>query len=226
MTGSIQVYLEVGRKRTFAIAADWPGWCRSGKHEADALQALIDYGPRYAKVLKGTGLGFSAPEETAALVVVERVKGSATTDFGAPDRPLSGDDAPVDPDELKRWGTILKACWKAFDAAVEAAEGKTLTLGPRGGGRDVAKMVDHVLGSDAGYLSAFGGKYKRSGRDDWDQTRAGLRKAVLETLAGRVSGEIPAEGPRGGTRTPPRAFVRNMAWHELDHAWELEDRCR
>ena len=93
---SFDVYLEVGQKKTFAIAVDWPGWCRSGKHEADALQALVDYGPRYARVLKGTGLEFIAPAETSELVVVERVKGSATTDFGAPDRPLPGDDAPVD----------------------------------------------------------------------------------------------------------------------------------
>lgn len=25
------VYLEAGKKRVFACAADWPGWCRSGR---------------------------------------------------------------------------------------------------------------------------------------------------------------------------------------------------
>jgi len=37
------VYLETGQKRVFAAAVDWPGWCRSGRDEASALQALCDY---------------------------------------------------------------------------------------------------------------------------------------------------------------------------------------
>jgi hypothetical protein len=221
---TIEIYLETGQKKTFAGALDWPGWCRSGKDEAAALLALVDYGPRYAQILKGTGLGFHAPDETAELVVVERVKGNATTDFGAPDRPLPGDDAPVDPAELERWEKILKACWRAFDAAVEAASGKSLAKGPRGGGRDLAKMVGHVLESDQSYLSALGGKFKQGKGDSSDEAAAGLRRAVLETLAGRVSGEVPAEGPRGGARWAPRYFVRRLAWHCLDHAWEIEDR--
>ena len=35
------VYLEVGSKRVFAGAVDWPGWCRSGRDEATALEALF-----------------------------------------------------------------------------------------------------------------------------------------------------------------------------------------
>lgn len=31
------VYLEAGTKRVFACAADWPGWCRSGRDEEQAL---------------------------------------------------------------------------------------------------------------------------------------------------------------------------------------------
>jgi hypothetical protein len=30
--------------------------------------------------------------------------------------------------------------------------------------------------------------------------------------------------PRGGTYRLPRYFVRRVAWHVLDHAWEIEDR--
>jgi hypothetical protein len=36
-------------KRTFAGAIDWPGWRRSGRDAAAARQALVDYGPRYAR---------------------------------------------------------------------------------------------------------------------------------------------------------------------------------
>ncbi len=42
----IEIYLEIGEKRTFAGALDWPGWSRSGKDEVSAMQALIDYGAR------------------------------------------------------------------------------------------------------------------------------------------------------------------------------------
>ncbi len=41
------VYLEIGKKRTIAGAIEWPGWCRVGRDEDTALQALFDYGPRY-----------------------------------------------------------------------------------------------------------------------------------------------------------------------------------
>ncbi len=45
-----EVYLEVGQKKTFAGALDWPGWCRSAGDEGAALAALIAYAPRYAKL--------------------------------------------------------------------------------------------------------------------------------------------------------------------------------
>ena len=37
----IEVYLEIGKKRTFAGALDWPGWCRGGRDEPSALQAFL-----------------------------------------------------------------------------------------------------------------------------------------------------------------------------------------
>ena len=46
LTNQLNVYLEVGSRRTFAAAIDWPGWCRMGPDEATALQTLLDYGPR------------------------------------------------------------------------------------------------------------------------------------------------------------------------------------
>ncbi|MEJ2555185.1 MAG: hypothetical protein P8186_02915 [Anaerolineae bacterium] len=77
---NIDVYLEIGKNRTFAGAIDWPGWCRIGRDEGSALQALGDYGPRYARILSATPLGFQPPAATSALVVVEQLEGNATTD--------------------------------------------------------------------------------------------------------------------------------------------------
>src|SRR5689334_19708196 len=81
----IALYFEIGKKRVFAGAVEWPGWCRSGRDSGAALRALLEYGPRYAEVLREAGLGFQAPTDIRAFAVVERLPGTTTTDFGAPD---------------------------------------------------------------------------------------------------------------------------------------------
>jgi hypothetical protein len=52
----LPIYLESGSKRTFAGALEWPGWCRGGKTEAAAIEALLAYAPRYAAALQTAGL--------------------------------------------------------------------------------------------------------------------------------------------------------------------------
>ena len=56
--GPTAVYLELGSKRVFACTLDWPGWCRSGKTEELALEALAAYADRYAEVAKEAGIAF------------------------------------------------------------------------------------------------------------------------------------------------------------------------
>jgi hypothetical protein len=214
------VYLEVGDKRVFAGAIDWPGWARSGRDEDTALEALLAYAPRYAQVLKGTRLGFEAPADISALTVVERLRGTATTDFGAPDVPPSRDVEPVRDADLRRFATMFRACWRAFDRAADAADGVELTKGPRGGGRDLEKIADHVLGAEESYLSMIGAK---APRDAPDGRAERIRRAVLDALEVAVRDGVPP-GPRGGKRWTPRYFVRRSVWHVLDHAWEIEDR--
>ncbi|MCC6611829.1 MAG: hypothetical protein IT320_00045 [Anaerolineae bacterium] len=221
---TIEVYLEQGDKRVFAVAVDWPGWCRSARDEDSALQALCDYGPRYARALAGTSLDFHAPSDTSSLVVVERLAGDATTDFGAPSITRQSDSDTVSSAELERWDVILRACWAALDSAADAAIGQTLSTGPRGGGRELTKIVEHVRDVDIAYLRSLGGKFKLDDGVDNTQALAQIREAILTALAEAVRGEIPARGPRGGLRWTPRYFVRRLAWHELDHAWEIEDR--
>ena len=223
-SNKIGVYLEIGKKRTFAGVIDLPGWCRSGRDEGSALQALVEYGPRYARVLHATRTGFQAPADTSAFVVIERLEGNTTTDFGAPDVVPSSDTGPVDDAELRRFQMLLKACWRAFDAAVKAATGKALRKGPRGGGRELKGIVLHVLGSDASYLARLGWKLKSGDENDLSQELCHTRQAILNALGSAARGEVSAHGPRGGVRWTPRYFVRCVAWHVLDHAWEIEDR--
>ena len=221
----MEVYLEVGKKRTFAGALDWPGWCRGGKDEASALQTLLEYGPRYAQAIAGARLAFVAPAELQALTVVERLEGNVGTDFGAPNVAPSVDDTPAGDAELERFQSLLQAMWGSFDATVNAAQGKALRTGPRGGGRDLQKIVEHVFEAELAYLSRLGGalsaQEKKAGPP---QGLPALRRAVFDTLGPAARGELPSEGPRGSKRWSARFYVRYAAWHLLDHTWEIEDR--
>jgi hypothetical protein len=218
----IDVYLEVGKKKVLAGALEWPGWCRGGRDAESALQALADYAPRYERVMRDAGIRFGAPHDVPAFEVIERLDGNATTDYGVPDLAPSADTGAVDPAELRQLKRILEACWSALDAAVEAARGKELRKGPRGGGRNLAGILEHVIGAEASYLSRLGGKAPK--REDADEPLDPHRQAIFETLDASVRGEIDPVGPRGGARWVPRYFVRRAAWHVLDHVWEIEDR--
>jgi hypothetical protein len=220
----ISVTVEVGKKRAFADAVEWPGWCRRGRDEAEALQALVDYGPRYAHVLESAGIEFVAPIHTSELHVIEQHAGNSTTDFGAPAIVLEADRAPIDGEELKRLRAILLACWQTFDETVYLATGRELRKGPRGGGRNLVKIVNHVLEADQAYLSRVAWRHKKRGGKDLVEEFIRTRQAVLDALQVAARGDLPERGPRGGVIWPPRYFVRRVAWHVLDHAWEIEDR--
>ncbi len=219
-----KVYTEAGAKRVFAGAIDWPGWCRSGRDDAAALEALVAYGTRYANVVNGAGVGFRGPNATTALKVVERLEGDATTDFGAPAIPPAADSRPVSPRELARQLSILEACWAALDLAVKSAAGVELTKGPRGGGRDLDVIIGHVAGAEAGYVRRLAA---RAPEVEGTVTRSAMievRGVVLDAVTRAVTEALPAQGPRGGKLWTARYFVRRTAWHALDHAWEIEDR--
>ena len=222
LKNKIDVYLEVGSKRVFAAAVDWPGWCRMGRNETAALQALFQYGPRYEQVARSARLGFQVPKDISDFVIVERLKGNTTTDFGAPDVPPTSDTQPLDDSELRRLQSLLKACWQAFDTTAHMAQGKSLQTGTRGGGRSLDVIVQHVLGAEAAYLSQLGGKVTKT-----ESARLSpelVRQTILKTLKAFVHGEIDEYGPRGGKRWSARYFVRRDTWHILDHNWEIEDR--
>jgi hypothetical protein len=174
--------------------------------------------------MRSARLGFRAPGDISAFVVKERLKGDATTDFGAPAIAPSYDARPVGNAELRRLHKILRGCWRAFDQTTEMATGRSLRKGPRGGGRDLERIFEHVLGADEGYLSAVGWKLQRNRADASASQLQQTRQSILTAVTASAHGEIPAKGPRGGIRWSPRYFVRRVAWHTLDHLWEIEDR--
>ena len=222
----MDVYLETGPKKSFACALDWPGYCRGGKTDDQALEALARYGDRYLAAV-GAESGFSPPKSTKDLVVRERLKGGSGTDFGIPSAEAKADARPVDASELSRLRNLLTASWTAFDAIAEAAAGHELRKGPRGGGRDLDKIIGHVLGAEEAYVKVIGRSTAelREAVAGSDDRMAAVRKLALDTMADRARGVPLPENPRRKAKIwSVRYFARRSAWHALDHAWEIEDR--
>ena len=222
---TVRVVLEVAGKRSFASAIDWPGWSRGGRTEEDALEALLAYAPRYAAVARRAKVAFRPPATTRGLDVVERIKGDGGTEFGVPGKPAAAEDGPVSAAELKRLLALLRASWSVFDSAAKKAVGVELTKGPRGGGRELAKIIEHVREAEVAYLGQLGSRPPAAA--DHDPQRMGkLRRTFADALAAVATGK-PIKDPRN-TKRPwtPRYAARRAAWHVLDHAWEIQDRSK
>jgi len=205
------VVVEAGARRVFASALEWPGWSRSARDEAGAVQALAAYASRYAPVTRAAHVRFPAHP---AFQVVERVAGNATTDFGAPGIVASAEHAPLTAAEARRFVALLRACWATLDG-VTATAPAALRKGPRGGGRDRDTVLAHVLGSEAGYARTIGVRLREPAFDD-PSAIAAAREAITQA--------VRAARPVEGRGWPLRYAVRRIAWHVLDHAWEIEDR--
>jgi hypothetical protein len=217
LISSLALGLELGpARKVFAQVIDWPGWCRAGRNEAAAISAVESTLGRYRSAVGplAAPLGSGAPSFT----VMERVEGSATTDFGAPDRALASDRRPLEQGEPERLAAFLDACWAAFDAAVGAVpEAARETRPPVG--RSPLAIRDHVAETRRLHLSWLLRPIPRpesTGAAETDvQRRRLLRNAVLSLAIG-----VPFESDR----YPGPYVVRRECWHALDHAWELEDR--
>jgi hypothetical protein len=206
----MRVYLEVGTKRVFASAADWPGWSRSGKDEETALKNLATYAPRYARVTKLARI--EMPMDATNFDVVERVPGNATTDFGAPGVYVDSERKRMTDKETERMVGLVEACWKCLDQ-VRAKAPDELRKGPRGGGRDRDEMFNHVLGAEMEYAKRIGLHLKQPDGGEASAVKA-FREAILESLS----------NPNREEKWPVAYAARRIAWHTLDHAWEIEDR--
>src|SRR4051794_21759480 len=206
--------MEETPKRSFASAADWPGWSRAGKTEELAVQALLAYAPRYAVVASLAGEPFATDELRPD--VIERVRGSAGTEFGVPSVPTDLDARPLDAAAAARLVSLVDAAWTIFDRTAGDAP-EELLKGPRGGGRNTSKIVGHVVDADRAYANQIGIELAESAMDQ-GAIRA-MRAAMLDVLRAARDG-----APLAGKRWPARYAAHRIAWHALDHAWEIEDR--
>jgi len=207
---AIRILVEATPKRVFVSALDWPGWSRGGKTEEAAVEALLAASPRYAPVAAAAG----HPLDVDGLVieVAERRDGDAGTAFGMPSVVAAADRLPVDAAEAAWLAALVEAAFDAFDR-ISAAAPAELRKGPRGGGRDTAKIVEHVWGGNDAYASVLGIPKDR-------RTPTGLLRAAMLGVLRQASDGSPV----AGKKWPARYAARRIAWHVLDHAWEIEDR--
>ncbi len=213
-TTTVPVIIEAGSKRVFASALDWPGWSRSGRDEAAALDALATYAARYRPVAQAAHLRFPAQP---VFEVIERIKGGGTTDFGVPDRVADVEREAPTPAEAKRLVALLEGAWAVLDAIVAGAPA-SLRKGPRGGGRDRDQVMQHVLAPEsASYARAIGLRLAEPSVGAWEAIEAS-RAAIVDAIRAGSKKDAPE------TRWPVRYAARRIAWHVLDHAWEIEDR--
>ncbi len=204
--------MEAVDTRAFASVVAWPGWCRSGKDEGLALAALVRYAPRYARVASRAGIAFPRDVSLADLEVGARDAGNATTAFGAPGRVTELDLHRVTSADARHLTDIVIAAWATFAAVVAGAPAE-LRKGPRGGGRDRDRVVEHVEGSERAYARSIGIRLAES------VPIAQVRAAIVEVLGLSSDGS-----PLPGGSWSQRYAARRIAWHVLDHAWEIEDR--
>lgn len=210
----LAVVIEAGDKKVFASAVDWPGWSRAARNRDEAIERLVAYGSRYALVAHRAGLMTPRAFEVE---VVEAGSGGTGTDFGVPGLIHDLDGDRVSAAEAARLAAIVRASWEHFGDVVAGAPAE-LRKGPRGGGRDRDKMVAHVVEADAAYAREIGVKVRAPSWNDAPAIEA-MRVAMLEVLG------APSDGsPLAGRRWTQRYAARRIAWHALDHAWEMHDR--
>jgi hypothetical protein len=177
--GPVAVYLEVGARRVFACALDWPGWCRSGRDEERALEALAAAAPRYAVAAREAGARFPA-RGGAAFDVVERIPGTASTDFGVPGEAAAADAEPLTRPQAQRQAALVAASWTILDRVAAGARGQ----GPR---------LLRQVGSDPGSCDNLESKWKRS---QGGRPREGGHQCRSVTSSSTLS-------PTGSAGSPP-----------------------
>jgi hypothetical protein len=182
--------------------------------------ALAAAAPRYAAVCALASVPFDAGQAAASFEVVERVTGSATTDFGALDVAPALDAEPVTAQQAGRLAALIEAAWEEFEKTAAAAP-PVLRKGPRGGGRDRDEIVAHVRETEVLHARMLGGRDRPFPAGDV-AALARVRAGILAEIVAQAPARPPTDLAR--PRRPAGFVARRTAWHALDHAWEIQDK--
>ncbi len=207
------IYIELAGKKAIAWSLEWPGWCRIRASEEAAVQALMETEARYRLIAQRAGLDF-AP---GALMVVERLAGDGLTAWGAPSVLAPAETRPLDASTARRNVALLRASWDMLEEVV-ATSPPELRKGPRGGGRDRDEIWNHVIEAERTYARKIGVRHKSFEMNDSSALNA-MREEIAAVLSQPSTGEPLVPGGWNASYA-----VRRMAWHVIDHIWEIEDR--
>ena len=199
-----------------AVAPDWPGLERGATTGEAAVERLLSYLPRYAKVTKLAGM--EATFATPAVVdMVEQYPGTGSTDFWGVSFAFSSFDLQtLSAEVLERELTLMRACWTFFDD-VRSRVSAEMQRGPRGGGRDRDHIVRHTFAAELDWAK----KLEVRTPLEVMLTDEGL-KAHREAYCDEIRA-LHSQGKMART-WPLRYLIRHTAYHTLDHAWEMEDK--
>ena len=219
----MRVAIEIGPKRRkyVAYAIDWPGLERNGKSPEEALAKMDSYRPRYQVIADRAGFGENYAAEAISEVVCE-YEGTGSTDFwGISFAHGPNDHEALADDELERHLALLGASWDEFDD-IGVTVSPELQRGPRGGGRDRDEIVGHLVYAELDWLK------KLDIRPDFrdilpiDQRKV-HHQGVIDELRHRHQEQLPVK-EKGGPPWTVRFMIRHLAFHVLDHTWEMEDK--
>ena len=210
---------EVGRwpsasrppKKAFATAVDWPGWSRSGKTEE--LRSR-HWWPTRSDTRRSRELARRTSRRSGVDRRRRADRGRRRDRFGVPDvtdqdrRPRDREDG----ERLARWSKRPgRPSTDRRRGARGAAQG-TARRRPRPRRSSTTSSARRQA-----YAHEMGIKRKEFTSDRAARRR--LRAAMLEDL------RAPSDGsPIADRKWTTRYAAHRIAWHALDHAWEIEDR--
>ncbi|MHB8245522.1 MAG: hypothetical protein ACYDGN_09240 [Acidimicrobiales bacterium] len=150
--------------------------------------------------------------------MVERIEGIGMTDYyGLSGKAAASENDQMTDVECERKIALLRASWHTFDAVAPRVSPE-LRKGPRGGGWEKDRIIQHVNGAEIDeFAPKVGVKVPLDTRDDAEALRAYRNAFVAGIREHNTRGE-PARS------WALQFLIRRCAWHMLDHAWELEDR--
>lgn len=209
-------------KKHVAYAIDWPGLERNGKTPEAAVEHMGSYRPRYQRIADRAGLGEQYSAEPEPVISIE-YEGVGSTDFwGISFAHSEFDHEPLSHKELERQLSLLEACWAEFDY-IAARVSSELKKGPRGGGRDRDHIVRHLLAAEVDWVKRLDIRPDLHEIVPPDARRL-FHAQIVDAIRNLHTQGIGESRAKGGPAWSHRFLIRHLAFHVMDHAWEMGDK--
>ena len=215
------------RKKTYIHVAALLGCMARGDTTEQAIEAAPNAIRDYLRFLKRHGEAVD-PDENFEVAVVEHITQGSFLGNGT--QSISADVEPVSADEVERYTGWLE--WMGRDLVDYLSSLATLDDTPERG-RSIRSIVQHVIGSERGYLTAIFGSIKdmnkiaeaadRGEGDPVDQL-AQIRQISLARLRAMTPAERAFSRQSGQILLTARRLFRRTLEHQWEHLTEITER--